>query len=134
MMIDYSSIDSPTIAMSRWGNMINEKKPQLIPGRFDGSVRHCFLIQVFQVVRGGLVCLDSLKQFLSDKLLCLMPLPSEVVYSSKHHPVSFGQGFDADADYCKTQNTFRGLSGPRQSRCMLSNIHPDISRSTRDVL
>jgi sec-independent protein translocase protein TatA len=26
--------------------------------------------------RGGRVCLDSLKHFLSDKLLCLMPLPS----------------------------------------------------------
>jgi hypothetical protein len=25
---------------------------------------------------GGLVCLDSLKHFLSDKLLCLMPLPA----------------------------------------------------------
>jgi len=27
-------------------------------------------------VRGGLVCLDSLKQFLSDKLLGLIPLPA----------------------------------------------------------
>jgi len=31
-------------------------------------------------VRGGRVCLDSLKRFLSGKLPCLMPLPaSEVV-------------------------------------------------------
>ena len=29
--------------------------------------------------RGGRVCLDSLKQFLSDKLLCLMPLPAAAV-------------------------------------------------------
>jgi hypothetical protein len=30
---------------------------------------------------GGLVCLDNWKQFLSDKLLSLIPLPaSEVVY------------------------------------------------------
>ena len=29
--------------------------------------------------RGGRVCLDSLKQFLSGKLLCLMPLPVSAV-------------------------------------------------------
>ena len=29
--------------------------------------------------RGGRVCLDSLKQFLSGKLLCLMPLPATAV-------------------------------------------------------
>jgi hypothetical protein len=58
------------------------------------------------IVRGGRVCLDNLQRFLSDKLFCLMPLPaSEVVYSSKHHPVSFGQDFDADAVGCRTQNT-----------------------------
>jgi len=28
---------------------------------------------------GGLVCLDNWKQFLSDKLLCLMPLPASLV-------------------------------------------------------
>ena len=30
-------------------------------------------------IRGGRVCLDSLKQFLSGKLLCLMPLPVSAV-------------------------------------------------------
>jgi hypothetical protein len=38
-------------------------------------------------IRGGRVCLDSLKQFLNDKLLCLMTLPaSEVVCSSNCPP------------------------------------------------
>jgi hypothetical protein len=56
-------------------------------------------------ISGGRVCLDNLKQFLSDRLFCLMPLPaSEIVYSSKPHPVSFGQGFDAGADNCRIQS------------------------------
>ena len=33
----------------------------------------------FWLFRGGRVCLDSLRQFLSGKLLCLMPLPASVV-------------------------------------------------------
>ena len=54
---------------------------------------------------GGRVCLDSLSRFLSDKLLRFMPLPAfEIVYSSKHHPGSFGQGFDAGGG-CRIQNT-----------------------------
>jgi hypothetical protein len=54
---------------------------------------------------GGRVCLDSWKQFLSDKLPCLMPLPAfVVVYSSKHHPVFAGQGSDADAGSCRIQS------------------------------
>jgi hypothetical protein len=65
--------------------------------------------------RGGRVCLDSLKQFLSDKLLCLMPLPPfEVVYSSKHHPVSAGQDFDACAAGYRTQNIPRAPAGLQQ--------------------
>ena len=31
------------------------------------------------IQRGGRVCLDSQKQFLSDKLFCLMPLPASAV-------------------------------------------------------
>jgi hypothetical protein len=34
---------------------------------------------LINAVRGGRVCLDSLKRFLSDKLLCLMPLPASAV-------------------------------------------------------
>ena len=34
---------------------------------------------VESAVSGGLVCLDNWKQFLSDKLLCLMPLPASLV-------------------------------------------------------
>ena len=41
-----------------------------------GEIRELF---VSNVLRGGRVCLDSLKQFLSDKLLCLMPLPASEV-------------------------------------------------------
>jgi hypothetical protein len=59
----------------------------------------------FMLGRGGRVCLDSLKRFSSDKLLCLMPLPaSEVVYSSRHHPVFFGQGSDIAAGRYRIQN------------------------------
>ena len=56
--------------------------------------------------RGGRVCLDNLKQFLSDKLLQLMPLPvSEVVYSSKPHLVFCRQVPDVAASDYKTRNT-----------------------------
>ena len=60
--------------------------------------------KLYTFLRGGRVCLDSLKQFLSDKLLCLMPLPSGVVYCSKHHLGSFGQDSDADAGGCRIQS------------------------------
>jgi hypothetical protein len=70
--------------------------------RYDGPYNG----RVIDADKGGRVCLDNLKQFLSDKLLRLMPLPaSEVVYSSKHHPVFFGQGSDAAACCYKTQNS-----------------------------
>ena len=54
----------------------------------------------------GSVCLDSLKHFLSDRLLKFILLPASVVaYSSKHHSGVGGQGFDADAVGCRNQST-----------------------------
>jgi hypothetical protein len=41
--------------------------------------RHQYIDKICLLFRGGRVCLDNLKQFLSGKLLCLMPLPVSVV-------------------------------------------------------
>jgi hypothetical protein len=50
-----------------------EKSP--VPNS-NKAYRECFMMAKS---RGGRVCLDNLKQFLSGKLLCLMPLPVSVV-------------------------------------------------------
>jgi hypothetical protein len=71
--------------------------------------------QLNKLFRGGRVCLDNLKHFLSDKLLRFMPLPlSEVVSSSKPHPVSCRQVPGAAASRCKTQNTKQVLAWPQR--------------------
>jgi hypothetical protein len=74
--------------------------------KIDRSARKMLLMvnKIF-VDRGGRVCLDNLKQFLSDKLLRFMPLPlSAVVCSSKPYPVSCRQVLDDAVFDCKTQN------------------------------
>ena len=63
-------------------------------------------VSKWTVNRGGRVCLDNLKEFLSDKLLSLMPLPvPQVVCSSKPHSVFCRQVLDVAASDCKTENT-----------------------------